>query len=132
MDYQLLAIILGSGVVGGATVKLIESVVMFRLNRKAAKEDNEAKTEKEEETEMAEWQKAMTAKVDAVVMSEKFLLLDKIQHLALKYIEAKEITFEQRRQLNEAHKVYHNGLGGNGDLDGPMKQVNALPLKRRE
>ena len=31
--------------------------------------------------------------------------------------------------LNEMHKSYHDGLGGNGDLDVLMHAVNTLPLK---
>ena len=36
---------------------------------------------------------------------------------------------DDRRVLNEMHHCYHDGLGGNGDLDNLMQEVNKLPLK---
>ena len=40
------------------------------------------------------------------------------------------MDFDDRRILNLMHKSYHDGLGGNGDLDNVMNDVNRLPLKR--
>jgi hypothetical protein len=31
--------------------------------------------------------------------------------------------------LHKMHNVYHDGLGGNGDLDSLMSNVDELPLK---
>lgn len=59
----------------------------------------------------------------------KLLLADKIQYLGLRYIEEGEITFSNRKMLNEMHSVYHNGLDGNGDFDELMKEWNELPIK---
>lgn len=66
----------------------------------------------------------------ALKQGMKLLLADKIQYLGLKYIEEGEITFSNRKMLNDMHSTYHNGLGGNGDFDGLMKEVNELPIKR--
>lgn len=60
----------------------------------------------------------------------KLLLADKIQYLGLRYIEEGEIAFTNRKMLNEMHSVYHNGLGGNGDFDDLMEELNELPIKR--
>lgn len=65
----------------------------------------------------------------ALKQGMKLLLADKIQYLGLKYIEEGEITFSNRKMLNDMHSTYHNGLGGNGDFDGLMKEVNELPIK---
>lgn len=66
----------------------------------------------------------------ALKQGMKLLLADKIQYLGLKYIEEGEITFSNRKMLNEMHSVYHNGLDGNGDFDELMKEWNELPIKR--
>lgn len=66
----------------------------------------------------------------ALKQGMKLLLADKIQYLGLKYIEEGEITFSNRKILNEMHSVYHNGLDGNGDFDELMKEWNELPIKR--
>lgn len=60
----------------------------------------------------------------------KLLLADKLQYLGLRYIEEGEITFSNKKILNEMHKVYHSGLGGNGDFDDLMEDLNELPIKR--
>lgn len=60
----------------------------------------------------------------------KLLLADKIQYLGLRYIEEGEVTFSNKKMLNEMHSVYHKGLGGNGDYDDLMEEFNELPLKR--
>lgn len=60
----------------------------------------------------------------------KLLLADKIQYLGLRYIEEGEVTFSNKKMLNEMHSVYHNGLGGNGDFDDLMEELNELPIKR--
>lgn len=68
---------------------------------------------------------------DAVIkQGMKLLLADKLQYLGLRYIEEGEITFANKKILNEMHKVYHSGLGGNGDFDDLMEDLNELPIKR--
>lgn len=59
----------------------------------------------------------------------KLLLADKIQYLGLRYIEEGEVTFSNKKMLNEMHSVYHSGLGGNGDYDDLMEEFNELPIK---
>ena len=59
----------------------------------------------------------------------KWVLYDRIRHLGQRYISNGSVDFDDRRILNEMHKSYHDGLGGNGDLDNLMGEVNRLPLK---
>ena len=59
------------------------------------------------------------------------MLYDRIRYLGQAYIAAGEIDFDDRRVLNDMHRSYHNGLGGNGDLDTLMAEVNGLKLKTK-
>jgi len=68
-------------------------------------------------------------KLEAVVCGMRYILLDKTKHLGECYIKDGYIRFDDRRRLNAMHDCYHSGLGGNGDLDNLMKEVNGLPLK---
>lgn len=52
-----------------------------------------------------------------------------IAELSIIIAAARVIDFDDRRRLNDMHSCYHNGLGGNGDLDTLMEEVNSLPLK---
>lgn len=121
---------------GGVMVAIIEGIrecLAWRRNRKAIKEDRmEEKAEAEEMQAAIDTDnrlKKVEDKVDAIVESQKFIMFDRIRYLGQAYINEKEIDFDDRRILNNMHNSYHNGLGGNGDLDTLMEEVNHLPLK---
>ena len=106
----VIAILSGSAL--SALITQTGSYLSDRRKRKDSKEDSE------------------DVKDAAIKQGMKLLLADKIQYLGLKYIEEGEITFSNRKILNEMHSVYHNGLDGNGDFDELMKEWNELPIKR--
>lgn len=105
---ELLPIILAllSGGTGAAIIKLIDNI----YQKKHVVE------EKEDE------------KYKALCACVMFLTLDKIKYLGLKMIKDEKCDYREREILNRAHRDYHK-LGGNGDLDNIMKEVNSLPLK---
>ena len=105
----VIAILSGSAL--SALITQIGSYLSDRRKRKDSKEDSE------------------DAKDAALRQGMKLLLADKIQYLGLRYIEEGEVTFSNKKMLNEMHSVYHNGLGGNGDYDVLMNEVNELQLK---
>ena len=57
-----------------------------------------------------------------------YLMLYIIQRRAMDYLAEGKITLENRRSLHKWHDLYHKGLGGNGDADALMAQVDALPV----
>ena len=111
-----------SGGVGAAVVQLIRDHLSYKRDRKAKKEDREALNSEER-------LKSIEKKTDAQSTALKFILYDRIRFLGQAYIDDGEIDFDDRRILRDMHRSYHDGLGGNGDLDILMKQVDALPLK---
>jgi len=122
----LTAIVLAvaGGAAGAAIINGINERKMHKLARQDAKEDKEAlDTEKR--------LKVIEEKTDAQSEALKFILYDRIRYLGQAYIAESEIDFDDRRILNDMHRSYHNGLGGNGDLDKLMEAVNDLPLKSR-
>lgn len=58
----------------------------------------------------------------------RYIMLYIIQERAKQHIKDESITLEERRSLHHWHDLYHNGLGGNGDADALMAQVDRLPL----
>ncbi len=122
MEYKdfLLAFLTGS--LGAALVKGIFELIAWNKKRKAEVEDRTAETD-------AAWKQKIDAKVNALVESQKYLLYDRIRYLGQYYIGEKEIDIDDRKILKQMHHSYHEGLGGNGDLDLLMKQVDGLPLK---
>ena len=129
----IIAIISGS--IGAAIINLIAEAFSWHRNRKAAKEDRAEKKKDDAEVQAnrhtEERLKAIEAKTDAQSEALKFILYDRIRYLGQAYIADGEIDFDDRRILNDMHRSYHSGLGGNGDLDVLMQEVNRLPLKAR-
>ena len=58
----------------------------------------------------------------------RYLMLYIIQERAKQHIRDGVITLEDRRALHHWHDLYHYGLGGNGDADALMEQVDRLKL----
>ena len=58
----------------------------------------------------------------------RYLMLYVIQERAKQHIKDGCITLEERRSLHHWHSLYHNELGGNGDADALMAQVDRLSL----
>ena len=109
-------------------VTIIEGIrewLRFRRERKAKKEDA---AELNLEGRLGKMEAQNKAQTEAL----KFILYDRIRFLGQAYITEGEIDFDDRRILNSMHDVYHNGLGGNGDLDNLMRDVNTLKLKRKD
>lgn len=67
-------------------------------------------------------------KEDAQNKALRYLMLYIIQERAKEHIKDQRITLDDRRSLHHWHNLYHNGLGGNGDADALMAQVDRLPL----
>jgi hypothetical protein len=119
-----------TGATAAAVVKLIDNLLQWFLTRKAKREDKEAAKKEENEKSAEQRIKDMEQSLNAVVEGQKYILLDRIRYLGCTYLKDGEVSFEDRRLLNMMHGVYHNGLGGNGDLDNLMEEVNDLPLKQ--
>lgn len=68
------------------------------------------------------------ARKDAKSKALRYIMLYIIQERAKQYIKDQSITLEERRSLHHWHQLYHDGLGGNGDADALMTQVDKLPL----
>lgn len=68
------------------------------------------------------------ARKDAHGKALRYLMLYVIQERAKQHIKDGSITLEERRALHHWHALYHNELGGNGDADALMSQVDKLPL----
>ena len=99
-------------IIGGGTaaalVSGIMSIIMFKMQRKAEKND-----------ELAEIKTAM-----------RVLFYRNIKMDAKKYIEAGAITAEELEDLIEEHRIYHETLSGNGFLDSLMHQCKSLPVRQ--
>ena len=88
---------------GGATGAAIVAGVFTLIQKKAASKDAHGK-------------------------ALRYLMLYIIQERAKAHIKDGCITLEERRSLHHWHDLYHTGLGGNGDADALMAQVDRLPL----
>ena len=118
-------IAIAGGAAGASIISGINERKLHKMERKEALEDKAALNTEEQ-------LKELRTKVDALVESTKYIMFDRIRWLGQQYINVGEIDFDDRRILHAMHESYHNGLGGNGDLDKLMESVFALPLKPRD
>ena len=109
---QVWELIVASGIIG-LIFSFCQQLAMWKLNRKAAKED-------QAELHIEERIKSLEEKVDRL----------RIKWLGMGYIAAHCIDIDDRRDLIEMHKAYHAN-GGNGNLDMLMEEVEKLPLKSK-
>ncbi len=61
----------------------------------------------------------------------RYLMLYIIQERAKQHLRTQRISLEERRLLHCWHEVYHTGLGGNGDADALLRQIDSLPTCER-
>lgn len=102
---DILIALIGGGV-ASAIVGGIFSVIMWRLNRNATKED----------------------KGDDIRCGLRMILYVEIKQLGKTYIARGSIHGEELEDILAMHRVYHDKLGGNGFLDNLMRQVEMLPI----
>jgi hypothetical protein len=67
-------------------------------------------------------------KSDAISEGLRLLLQHMIEEESLKAIECGEIEYKKLRFLRLAHKCYHDGLKGNGDLDDVMSDLEEVAV----
>ena len=115
-------LIIASGIIG-LVFTFGQQLIMWKLNRKAAKEDRA-------QTHIEERINALEEKVDSLSIGQKSILHDRIKWLGMGYIAARAIDIDDRRDLIEMHRAYHAN-GGNGNLDRLMEEVEKLPLKAK-
>lgn len=106
---EILYSILG-GATGAAIVTGAITLIQFFVNRKDKRDGKENVQNK----------------------ALRYIMLYIIQERAKQHIKDQRITLEERRSLHHWHRLYHDkepkGLGGNGDADVLMQEVDCLPL----
>ena len=116
----------------GTMAALVTGVILLvdkALERRAKRKEKEAFDAEAEITSVKEFVRKNDNNLSDLKTGLKYVLYAQIRALGLQYLEEGQIGFDDREVLNDMHKSYHNGLGGNGDLDILMKSVNELPLK---
>lgn len=122
--------ILGGGA-GTALVGGLFTLIQWRLNRKAAREDRAQAISDNSCAARGQQIKNLERLVGVLVVAERTSLYDRIKHLGKSYIARGYITVEELEDIDQMHAVYHDKdkLGGNGFLDALMKTVHALEVR---
>lgn len=113
-----------TGAVGAAIVAVVGNVIMFKLQRKAAKEDKE---DTKLETRIESQEKEQAVIKDGV----KALLHDRLYHTCKFYLQRGEITITEMSNIEYLYNSYH-ALGGNGTGTELYKRVKELPVSQTE
>ena len=62
----------------------------------------------------------------------RYLLQDRLEQQALTYLGRGYVTYDELRRWNRGHYIYHDLLGGNGDLNGLKEELKHLLYKAEE
>ena len=108
---EILIGILGSGI--GAGVMAIVLACLQRHWRKKDMQDTKNDTQ--------------DAKINALVVSHKLMMVDRVKHIAKHYINEGEISLDDKEHILEMYASYKS-LGGNGHLDTIMNEINHLKV----
>ena len=127
---EIVAAIIG-GSFGAAIVSGAVSLITWRLNRNAKKEDTAQENKLANCAARAEQIAELKTMVQVLFLADRTILYDRIKHLGKIYITRGWITVEELEDLSLMHSVYHDKdkLNGNGFLDDLMKNVRKLPLR---
>lgn len=122
--------ILGGGA-GTALVGGIFTLIQWRLNRKAAREDRMEAASTASCAARGQEIRELKKMMDVLVEADRTILYDRIKHLGKSYIARGFITVEELEDIDLMHGVYHDKdkLGGNGFLDSLMHTVHSLEVK---
>lgn len=118
-----------TGGVAAAAVKLLDNLIQWILNRRAAKKDKAANEKRKTEAEKEQGMDEVKTSVQYLATGQMVILHDRIKYLGRGYIRAGDIDIDDREDLIKMHEVYHN-LGGNGNLNALMETILDLPLRK--
>lgn len=127
---EILLAILGGGA-GTALVGGLFTLIQWKLNRRAAKEDRTEAAGNTYCTQRGQQIRNLERLVNVLIEADRTILYDRIKHLGKSYIARGYVTVEELEDIDLMHEVYHNKkkLGGNGFLDALMKTVHALDVR---
>lgn len=105
--------------------------ILALLQRSWAKKDKrEAKEENNAEAALKRVEDKLDKVVEAQTIvsdAQKVIMVERIRYLGLCYIGQKRIDIFDKEQIKKMHKSY-KALGGNGDLDTVMDEIEKLPV----
>ena len=99
---------------------------MWLLNRKTTKEDKAQNHAVATCTKRSEEINELQAMANSLIVADRTILYDRIKYSAKSYITRGWISVEKCEDPKRTHKVYHDGLKGNGFLDTLMAEVDQL------
>ena len=76
------------------------------------------------------WQKKEKEdeRIDALMAAQRVSMEERIRYLVQYHMEKGRITLAEKSNLMEMHTCYV-GVGGNGNLDTEMAELNKVPVK---
>ena len=127
---EILLAVLGGGA-GTALVGGIFTIIQWKLNRKAAREDRKEAADNGNCTQRGQEIRELKRLVNVLVEADRTIMYDRIKHLGKSYIARGYITVEELEDIDLMHTVYHDQdkLGGNGFLDNLMHAVHGLEVR---
>ena len=132
---ETLVLALCTGGIGAAVISALHDRWKFQATQKAKKTDQTDEIAQMRDSEGKRYRNLAEKLEDIEQQTQnqsealKLILLDRILDLGKSYIADGQISFDDRRHFHALHDCYHSGLGGNGDADFIVKEVDELDTK---
>ena len=133
-------VLLTSSVIVSA-ISLIGSLVMFKLNRNSVLEDRKDEVKEQisalqetvsellaEQAVLANRIKELSEQIADLKESQKIILQNEILYKIKKAMKEGRVSHDEKSTIISMHSIYHNKLGGNGQLDASMSDLSSLDV----
>lgn len=123
-------------------ISLAGSVILYKMNRRAALEDrhdeikqnvealqNSMNQISEDYDRLNKKLETLTAMILDLKESQRILMHSEILTKIKRAMKAGSITLEEKNTIISMHDTYHNKLGGNGQLDAAMKDLMEIEVQ---
>ena len=122
-------------------ISLIGSIILYKLNRKAVIEDRRDELQQmtikisDQMKKLSEDQESIVSKIrelqsaiDNLREANRIILHSEIMRLAKPALRAGKIAHEEKNFIIRMHSIYHEKLGGNGELDELMDDLSDIDV----
>ena len=121
MSNEIWIALLSCGI-GSTLLSGIFTLIQIRMDRKERAKDRAHEMSQKSFQELKK-------KIDASMRASEIIVRHIMKNAARNHIKEGTISYDERQDLMDLFKVYHDCLGGNGNIATLIEEAKKLPIK---